>query len=196
MVTNKLNFFTGILPIVAFVSCAGTPQRVVDREHVKAMSAEEADSRNISNAAAVEAKAHDFVEIQFIPGSSTLSDSAKASLDAVIEQSKKAGKIDEVIVMSWADEEFPSKSQKKLSKEQRTLAENRSKEVERYLRNTQSVEVEAYNMATQSNVFSRWFNTTDSRLKKSLMAAGLPTTSDVNQYPSKASHSVILVKVE
>ncbi len=54
-------------------------------------------------------------------------------------------------------------------------------------------EVDTYNMPKQPNAFSRWFNTSDARLKKSLVAEGLPTTADSLQYPSKASHSIVMV---
>jgi hypothetical protein len=38
------------------------------------------------------------------------------SLNSIIKQSSQDGKIDEVVVLSWTDEEYPSKNKKELSK--------------------------------------------------------------------------------
>ncbi|MBL7688511.1 MAG: hypothetical protein JNJ49_10790 [Bdellovibrionaceae bacterium] len=172
------------LALAAYSGCANAPRAVKD------------DVPSVNSSAARDAKAHDFVEIAFDQGSADLTDSAKASLSRVIEQAAKTGKIDEVIVLSWSDQEYPSAATKQLPKPQRELAGQRNKMVEQYLRNTSRVSVDTYNMAEHPTTFSKWFNTTDSKLKNSFLAAGLPTTADAPHYPSKASHSVVLVKVE
>ena len=64
------------------------------------------------------------------------------------------------------------------------------------MRTVKNSGISAYNMAERPSVVSRWFNTSDNKLKTSLIAAGLPTTSDSPVYSSKASHSVVFVKVE
>jgi outer membrane protein OmpA-like peptidoglycan-associated protein len=156
----------------------------------------ERQSAEVSAAAAIETKSQNFAEIKFSPGTAALTDSAKSILDQAINMSLRQGKINEVIVMSWADSELPSKNRNKLSKAQMALADQRNKTVSKYLKQGRSVDVDTYNMASQPNVFSKWFNTTDAQLKNTLMAAGLPTTASSDQYPRKASHSVILVRVE
>ena len=55
--------------------------------------------------------------------------------------------------------------------------------------------VDTYNMAKQPSILAEWFNSTDNKLKTSLVAAGLPTTADALQYPSKKSHAVVLIKI-
>lgn len=193
MLLKKLNLEV-VLPLV-FVGCAGTAQKTTPVNSPTIMS-EKADSQKINNTVAQEAKAHNFVEISFDQGSATLSESAKASLDAVVEQARTSGKIDEVLVFSWSDEEFPSKNLKKLSKQQRELAEKRNEAISKHIKSQKSVDVDTYSMAERSNALSRWFNTTDNKLKNAFTAAGLPTSADSHQYPSKASHAVILVKVD
>jgi len=184
-----------ILPFLIFVSCASTAQKT-EQGNAKTAMEKQTDGQKLNNAVALQARAHNFVEIEFAPGSAQLTESAKTSLDSVIDQARAAGKIDEVLVFSWSDEEFPSKNLKKLPKRQRDLAEDRNDTIKKYVKNGRSLDVDTYSMAEQSNPLSKWFNTTDSKLKNSFTAAGLPTSSDVNQYPSKASRSVILVKVE
>ena len=100
------------------------------------------------------------------------------------------------MVLSWSDYEYPSKNLKKLPKAQIDLAQKRNRSVESYIKSLKSVDIDAYNMAEQPNALSKWFNATDNKLKNALVSAGLPTTADDTQYPSKASHSVILIKVE
>jgi hypothetical protein len=185
----------GLMPLLSIVSCATSPQRTSEDKSKMAVT-EAAEGRVVTNAAAVEAKAHDFVEIEFRPGSAELTDRAKASLASVVEQARRAGKIDEVIVLSWSDKEYPSNNLNKLSKPEIALAEKRNKVVEEYIKTVRDVKVDTYNMAERPNSISKWFNTTDNKLKNSFIAAGLPTTADSPKYPSKASHSVVLVKIE
>lgn len=180
-----------------------TADEYADRERESYSTATTTDSRTSAsenkmdvNAAASEVNAYNFVEIRFDPGSAQLTESAKASLDAVLRQAQSNGKLDEALVLSWADEEYPSKEQKKLSKYQRDLADDRNKAVKDYVKSAKSIDVDSYNMASQPNILQKWFNTTDNKLKNSLQAAGLPTTADSTMAPGKASHSVILIKIE
>lgn len=196
MSTQRNKFIIGSLALISLAGCANTPERTTAPTAGRASQTEETDGRAISNAAALQMKAHNFVEVEFPAGSSNLSPSATSSLNAAIQQAQLRGPIEDVIVMSWADEEYPSKTQNKLSKEQRTLADRRNEAVKNHFRSLNGVDVEAYNMAERPNTLSRWFNTSDTKLKNSLTAAGLPTTADENQYPSKASHAVILLKVD
>ena len=104
------------------------------------------------------------------------------------------GRVDEVIVLSWADQNYPSKELSKLSKEQRNLASQRNTNVKEYLKSMKDLDVKSYNMAERPSSFSKMFNTADSELKNSMLHAGLSTTADEADYASKASHSVILIK--
>ncbi len=190
------NFLVPVAVGLLVAGCSNSPKKTSDEGSARKSYTEDAEGRSISNAAAVEANAYNFVEIEFAPGTANLTASAKASLDAVLVQAHQKGVLDEAIVLSWADQEYPSNNLKKLSKRDRELADKRGKSVKDYVVSMSKIDVDTYNMAVQPNAVSKWFNTTDSRLKNSLMAAGLPTTADDPQYPSKAFHSVILVKVE
>lgn len=196
MICDK--YFLTLCALVLFVDlgCATAPQKTSEPVKQKLSAQETSDSQHVTNAAAVEAKAYNFVEVEFNPGSSTLTDSAKTSLYSVVEQARQQGKIDEILVLSWADQEYPSESRKKLSKEQRSLADKRNRAIEYYVQTLRSVDVDKYNMAERPNAFEKWFNTSDSKLKNSLTSAGLPTTAASVDYPSKAKHSIVLVKIE
>jgi hypothetical protein len=160
-------------------------------------AADENVSSDIDNKVAQEADANYYVETKFAPGSSNLTEEAKQSISELMSRARSQGALDSVKVLSWADEEFPGNSRKKLSDAQRKLATARGKAIEDYIDSMKlHVDVDNYNMAEQPNAIARWFNTPDARFKKSMVAAGLPTTSDSPQFPSKASHSVILVKLK
>lgn len=218
----RQKFISGLAALAVIAACQGNQQKekvyrtngnvgtTIENDNGRETAADEAinampdestveniDANRVTNSAANEAKAHDFVEIEFAPGSALLTPLSRISLQALLQQASASGDIDKVLVMSWADEEYPSKSIKKLSRPQRDLAEKRNAVVRNYLQAARvGLNVDTYNMAKQPNVLARMFNTTDSRLKKSLVDAGLPTTADELQYPSKASHAVILVQVE
>lgn len=157
---------------------------------------EEAESQAISRAAAREADAHRFTEIRFEQGSAALTVGAMENLRNTLLTSNSEGNLDEVIVMAWSDEELPAANAQTLPKAQRDLAKERARSIERFVKQIKSVDVDTYNMAEKSGAVAKLFNTRDSRLKKTLVAAGLPTTADSLQYPSKASHAVVMVKID
>lgn len=192
MVSQKKILTIGFLSFLLATGCSH--ENKVSQSDTK--SYEEAKSRETTETTASKAGAKNYAEIKFNEGSSTLSDSAKDSLRSVLSAARTEGKVDEVIVLSWADENYPSKELKKLSKEQRNLADQRNKNVKEYLKMMRDVDVNSYNMAERPSSFSKLFNTADSELKSSMMEAGLSTTADKADYSSKASHSVILIKTK
>lgn len=163
-------------------------------ETARSNSSRTEDDSKVSVEAAKEVRGKTYVEIEFMRDSAELNEDARSAIRSLVEQSRQLGKIDEVLVLSWADEEYPSDTMKKLSKGQVELAARRNEAIKDYVKMLTSADVDRYNLAKQPNVFSKWFNTTDARLKNALLSAGLPTTASSPQYPSKASHSVIIVK--
>ncbi len=193
---HKYKVFITSFAILSLARCTNAPQKIAGSEKPRMTYVEEQEGRSITKAAAKEIMAHNFVEIDFPQTSSVLSKNAISSLDAAVEQARQQGNINQIIVLSWADNEYPSKKLNKLPKLQRTLAADRNKAVQKYFSATTNVDIQTYNMAERPNALSKWFNTTDTKLKNSLIAAGLPTTGDELQFPSKASHAVVLIKVD
>lgn len=193
---TKLISTVGFFSLMTCVSCANSNHKTAEVDQPRTSYTNESESQALSGSVARDVEAHSFVEITFEPGSANLTENSKKSLNSVMAQANRQGKIDEIMVMSWSDEEYPSDNIKRLPKPQRDLASRRNKAVEKYVKSIRKVDVDLYNMAEQPGVLSKWFNTTDNKLKNSLIAAGLPTTADDPQYPSKASHSVVLVKIE
>jgi PBP1b-binding outer membrane lipoprotein LpoB len=155
-----------------------------------------ADDNNFNNKTAKETASQNYVEIGFSQGSAVLTDSAKISLNSIIKQARQEDKADEVIVLSWSDKEYPSKRLKKLSKPQRELATKRNRNISKYVKSMKNIEIKTFNMAERPTAYSKLFETEDSRLKESLVSAGLSTTADSGNYMSKASRAVILLKTK
>lgn len=189
-------FTVAIAASVFLMGCANQPHKVADVENSGKTEMELTDGRAVTASAAHEVQAHHFVEVEYKQGSAVLTDSSKKSLDQLVRNSARDGKIDEVLVMSWSDNEMPSNQKKKVSNADVALASRRNRAVADYLKGKESMDVDLYNMAERPTAFAKWFNTTDNRLKNALVAAGLPTTADDPQYPSKAGTTVVLVKLK
>lgn len=187
MKSLRLQTYLSIPVLAMLTSCATGDHRA---------GTAQGNSNPVAQTVAKDSEAQDFVEIEFGRGSAALSDEAKASLTSVVSKAKLAGNIDEVIVLSWSDLEYPSKDSKALPRDQRNLAGERNRAIKSYLQSARDVDVDTYNMAEKPNTLSKWFDTSDSQLKRAFLKAGLPTSADSPQFESKASRSVILVKIE
>lgn len=195
--SQKYFFLAWPLTLFSMVSCShpsGTMSNS-NSDDPRTTYTEEAEGQYITKAAAKKVRAYNFVEVEFNPHSSELTDSAKKQINETFQKALWDGYIDHVSVLSWSDEEYPSKKVNSLSKQDRKLAEKRNLAIKNYLISLKRVDIETYNMAEQPSKLSKLFNTTDNQLKSSLIAAGLPTTEDDLQYPSKASHSLVLIKL-
>lgn len=191
MFSTSAGFF-----ILIFVACSSQPQNTTPsttQEEPRTAYTEEAEATSVTAAAAQAMNARDFVEIKFAPGSSKLSDFQESTLKRMLDQDVNE-KSNQLIILSWADQEYPSKKTERLSFKHRNIAGARNESILRYIRAQGSnVVIENHNMAERPNTLAQWFNTDDNKIKSALSAAGLPTTADTLPFPSKASHAVILI---
>lgn len=183
-----------ILATGAVLSCASKADKVTAAEPL-------VQTETVANRAAREADSAYFVDVEFAKGSSVLSESSISTISALVHRARAEGELQDVKVLSWADEEYPSASRKKLSKLQRNLAAARAKSVEAHIKTLKEgpragLKVEMHNMAERPSAVSRWFNTTDAKFKRSLVAAGLPTTAEDAPVTGRASHAVVLVTLK
>ncbi|MGZ5279186.1 MAG: hypothetical protein ACXWC9_04545 [Pseudobdellovibrionaceae bacterium] len=143
---------------------------------------------------AAEQEAPFVTEVTFKKGSSVLTPDAKQRLETLFKRVQSDQTVEEVKVITWADEEYPAASTKSLSKGQKEVAEDRNKELKRYLNNKNSdLKVSAYNMAERPSAFTNFLGTSDSRIKKSLESAGIPTTEAKNKATAKASKAIVML---
>ncbi len=190
----KINQFKNILiTICSFTSIGCVSSKKIEFHKP---NAEILAGQSITAEVADDIKADSFIEIEFKPGNYDLNKASKKAIKLLINQPDTIGNVDEILVLSWADEEYPSKEIKKLSINQIKLAEDRNKAVAKYIGSLRFLNVRKYNLAERPDLISQWFNTTDAKLKSSLINAGLPTTANELQYPSKAGHSIIILKLK
>lgn len=147
--------------------------------------------------AAADVQASNVAEIEFEKNSYTLNESMRESLTKSINEARKNGTIDDIKVVAWADQEYPTKQQKKLSKHDRDLAEKRGDSVKNFIKSSLNEgSVKTYNMAKRPNSVSQLFNTTDTRIKTAMESAGIPQTNSSDAeagISGKASRAVVLI---
>lgn len=176
--------------IGGLLGCASQEARVTE-------TAPGVEVETVADRAAREAEAAYFVDVEFQKGSSLLTEQSRASIASLLNRARAEGELNDVKVLSWADDEYPSARRKKLSSAQRRLASLRNQSVERHVKSLPyDVRVETHNMAQRPSVVSRWFNTSDARFKRSLVAAGLPTTAESEPITGRASHAIVLVTLK
>lgn len=184
-----LILLAGAALVAGLSSCASSNDRVIETDSVSPETA--------ANAAAREAEAPYFVQVEFDKGSDRLTPTSRAAIASLIERARAEGEVRDVKVLSWADQEYPSANQKRLSKSQRDLASARNRSITDHVKGLNyGLDVDTHNMAERPAAVSRWFNTSDARFKRSLVAAGIPTTAEDAPVTGRASHAVVLVTIK
>lgn len=190
---RKSNVFLSLSLSVLAVACASTP---TEREVTGGATRATAPSIEAQQVAAEQEASH-VAEITFAKNSSSLSETSKSKLAEMIRNARRAGEIEEIKLITWADSEYPSVHTKKLSQTDRKLVRDRNEGLEKHLKNLdREVDVRAYSMAERPGTLAELIGSSDARIKKSLETAGVPTTDTTVKVPSKASKSIVLVIVD
>lgn len=136
-------------------------------------------------------------ELNFQKQKAEVSPEGKENLKKLAMKAKSKGKIDSIKVITWGDQEYPSKQDEKLSKVQNNLVDQRNKAITRYLEQLdKNAKVETYSMAERPGALEKMFSSEDAQIKKSLETAGIPTTDSSVKVPRKASKSVVIFLME
>lgn len=170
----------------AMVGCAST--KPVERTNDQATTANRVD-----NKIGQQTDASWYTEVTFDKGSASLDAADREALDSLVQKSMDSGKVDEIKIISWADQEYPGKKTK-VPESQKNLADNRNTRIKNYLKATYpSLDFAVYNMAERPNAIQELFNTSDAKIKKSMERAGISVDSDnrVN-YAKKESTALVL----
>ena len=107
----------------------------------------------------------DTATIAFAPGRSTITDSERKNLAAVVAAVRADSTINSAVVASWADKEYPATKGQKLGKKERDLADARNKAINEALLGLGVNTVETHTMAEHPTWFATTFNTNDSKVK-------------------------------
>lgn len=171
---------------LAGTACSSMHRDESSRESQRTVSSTSREVARAEEAAVV-------TEFKFQKGSSRLDETAKADLRRIINEAERKGELKELKVVTWADMEYPSSTEKKLSKSQIDLVKKRNEAIKDFVKSYDSkIDVDAYSMAERPNKVEEVFKTSDARIKKSLEDAGIPHADSDWKHPSRASKSVIM----
>lgn len=182
-----------LLIAISISACSGQPQkneRVTDNR-----------AYNESKDVAASADATFFTEVTFDRGNTKLAAMDREKINTMLETARDFGKIEDVKIVTWADQEYPSTQAKHLAKDQIKLADARTREIEHAVHSSsaqqaKAIDVDTYNMAKRPNSLAKLVGTDDARVKRNLEAAGIPTSASVTNFPSKASKALVMVIME
>lgn len=180
--------------LAGLVACSTAAQNRTDQV---IETSSNGDTGSAVTSAAREVEAPYFVEVEFQKGSTQLTEQSRSAITSLLNRARAEGHVKDVKVLSWADQEYPTSGQKKLAGAQRRLADSRNRSIRGYVDSLNyNVDVDIHNMAERPSAVARWFNTSDARFKRAMVAAGLPTTADAAPATGRASHAVVLVTLK
>ena len=191
MKNNKMDktiFPLMVITIAALIGCSSVKKVATPTPQ------QETQNNAINNNIGAENEATWFTELSFRKGSAKLNREDFKELNELVKKSVDIGSINEIKIISWADQEYPNKNAKSLSSGQESLADRRNEHIKGYLKKTYpSLNISVYNMAKRPNVFQELLKTSDDRTKKSIERAGITFDSDnrVN-YAKKESTALVL----
>lgn len=139
-------------------------------------------------------------QIEFDEGQSALKPADMEEVKNAVAEAKTQGKIYEVRVVSWADQEYPAKGTT-APKASVKLAEDRADRVKEYIKKDLAVsDVKTYNMAKRPNTLQEFFNTKTAKTKESMEKSGAAPTNDADTgffgLKGKTAAAIVLVYVK
>ncbi|OYZ21198.1 MAG: hypothetical protein B7Y39_09680 [Bdellovibrio sp. 28-41-41] len=184
------------LLILMISACSNKPTAVdnISKGDAKPTNTASIEAKQI----AAEEEAHAVTELKFKKGSSELSVDSKTKLKKLLSNISKERKVDEIKLITWSDEEYPSEDQDELLEGQQILVRQRNARIKNFIRDQRKVEtdIEMVSMAERSGKLSELWGDADARMKKSLEAAGIPNTDDKEKGTAKASRSIVMLILE
>ncbi len=184
------------LIITIGISCSQKPKAVdnVSQGDPKPTNSASIEAKQL----AAEEEAHAVVEIVFKKGSSELSPDSKKKIKNLLSKIGKTQKVDEIKLITWSDEEYPSPDQAELSQGQQILVRQRNARIKNFIREQkkEELDIELVSMAERSGKLADLWGDADARLKKSLEAAGIPNSEDPKKGTPKASRSIVMLILE
>lgn len=151
--------------------------------------------------AAAEVGGTHYATLEFEKGTSKLSEASKANLNALATRASRDGrKIEEIKILSWADQEYPDRVKGKAKTSEIILAKERGEKIKEYLKDDLHAreDIDAFNMAKRPNLLSKMFKDEDFSVKDAFEKSGATGTklNDGNISYSKASKALVIIDYE
>lgn len=184
------------LLVATFNSLRNDPTMGADAEKKKPKGPPVQTTSIEARQAASEMETNFVAELTFPKGQKKIPLTAKNEIRRLYDRAKDKGKIDAVKLITWADEEYSSKSKKQLGSAQLKLVEDRNDNLEAYIEELDiRMDVDKISMAERPGVMESILSDEDVRLKKSLEASVLVTEKN-RVASSKASKSMVMFVLE
>ncbi len=195
-----MKIFLFILSAIVFYNCSSNPTKDPgSNSKSNALGTRQGSQMSSieSKQLATEEESSFVTEISFPRGESTMTKSAMDKIRILHQKAARRGKVEEVKVITWADEEYPSVLKKKLSTDQRKIVTKRNHKLGNYIGKIDNdAKIELFSMAERPGVMKSLFSSQDARIKKSLETAGISNTDKTVKIPGKASKSIVIFVME
>ncbi len=192
-----INRFFKLLVLFAMAAaCSSKPTTVATKDEVPSakLLQTQPQASMLAKEVAAEQDAPYVAEISFAKGSTHLNAGAKQKLRRLFQSVESTKQVKTVRVVTWADQDYPSKQAKRLDSKQIEIVNNRNDEIKRFLQSEhQDIPLDLHSMAERPGAMKDLLGTADSRIKKSFESAGIPTTDLAQKTPSKASKAIVML---
>lgn len=184
--------------VIAALGCSSKPAKApefVESGNPKAANVPQGPSIEAKQVAGQELAA--FVsEQKFQRGRADVTPAMKKDFTRLLEKAKAQGKVDEVKLVAWADQDYPAEAKKELPKAQQKLADRRLESLKKYVESVdKDLNVTTHSMAERPGRWDEMFSTSDERVKKAFEDAGIPQAGVKGKGMSKASKAVVMISV-
>lgn len=192
----KLKVTLTALLLASIVGCSSNESRTP----VNKTTVAKRDDMSKTSQAVARTNGEYFTVLKFDKGTQRLSETSKKDLRDFVASAQRDGReIDDIKILAWADQEYPTTGAK-LSDRDITIAKERSKAIEKYLKEDLKADgnYATYNMAKRPNKVSEFFHSDDYKTKRVFERSGAaPTGTELTAFMnSKASKAVIMVDYE
>lgn len=107
-------------------------------------------------------------EVKFARGQTEISETNKFKIEKLYEKAKKRGEVEEVQLITWADQEFPQKG-KDLKRSQKNLVNERNDHLKDLILSLDAdLEIKKISMAERANALEEFTASKESQVKESL----------------------------
>lgn len=166
-------------------SAPKTPKIVGDRDDEGVSF----DAKQLAN----EMESNYVTEIRFRKGSDSLTPAARRSLSALIRQARKGKSLGTAKLITWADQEMPTKKKEELPGTQVELAKRRNDALARFIQHEERrIDVDPISMAERPAGLKQYIPNETARIQESLSRAGIPEKGEKKHGLGKASRSIVI----
>lgn len=183
-----MKFFSWLSLTILIAACSSKePEKkpIVYPEESPEVSTTNPEQTSITARQTATGQGSNFVsEFKFKRGQTKLTLANQKTINKVFKRAENKGEIEEVQVVTWADEKFPTQKQKDLSESQQNLVNKRNASIKKHLKKlNHKLEVKTISMAKRADALDRFTASDEAKIKEGL---------DQQDAPDKVSESMVI----